>query len=160
MDIAAIRALLDYDQATGSFTWKRGIRSLGGRKAGTRWENGYIRIRVLKRYVYAHRLAFAFLNDRWPTEVDHINGDRTDNRASNLRECTRQQNQWNAKKRGASPASPHKGVTWSKQKGKWQARLSKDYKNLHLGFFETDAAAGAAYMVAAKSVAGEFARGG
>ncbi len=159
MDIDQLRLLLDYDPATGDFTWKRGLRSVGGRKAGTRWQNGYTRIRVLGRYVYAHRLAFAFLYDRWPSEVDHVNGDRADNRADNLRECTRQQNQWNARKRGDSPASQYKGVTWCKQKCKWQARLHKDYKSQHLVFFDSEEAAGAAYLAAAQRVAGEFARG-
>lgn len=158
MDIDAFKQKLDYDPQTGQFTWKRGIRSVGGRPAGTLWKNGYTRIRVAGKYVYAHRLAFAFMHDYWPAEVDHANGDRQDNRVQNLRECTRQQNQWNARKRGQNPSSTHKGVYWNKQKNKWQARFNENHKSKHLGFFDDEAAAGAAYLAAANSAAGEFAR--
>jgi hypothetical protein len=153
MDISQIKALLDYNPATGEFAWKP-----GGRRAGTAWSNGYTRIRVRGKYYYAHRLAFAFVHDYWPVEVDHANGQRQDNRIENLRECTRQQNQWNARKRGVNPTSVCKGVHWNKQKRKWQARLHENYKHQHLGFFDSEEDAGQAYLTAASQAAGEFAR--
>lgn len=158
MDIDTLKQKLDYDPTTGAFTWRNGIRAVGGRPAGTLWENGYVRIRAMGRYVYAHRLAFAFSHGYWPSEVDHANGDRQDNRAENLRECTRQQNQWNARKRGDNPTSLFKGVYWNRQKGKWQARLCAGYRSRHLGFFDDESAAAAAYLAAASKAAGEFAR--
>lgn len=158
MEIADFRALLDYEPLTGVFTWKHGLRAIGGRPAGTLWPNGYVRIRVKGRYVYAHRLAYAFVHDRWADEVDPRDGCRANNAALNLRDCTRQQNQWNARKRGAKPTSQYKGVSWSSQKAKWHAKIVVDDKARHLGFFADEAQAGAAYATAAQRIAGEFAR--
>lgn len=157
-EIERIHALLDYDPDTGVIKWKRGTRRVGGTVAGTINEKGYIRLRCRGKFYYAHRVAFALIHARWPVEVDHVNGDRSDNRADNLRECTRQQNQWNARKRGSTPSSQYKGVYWNKQKAKWQARICENYRSTHLGFFDDEAAAGAAYLSAAQKVAGDFSR--
>ena len=89
--------------------------------------------------------------------VDHINGDRLDNRRINLRLSTRSQNAFNVKKNPVNASSRYKGVSWSKIKNKWHARIRKDYKMNHLGYFEDEHLAALAYDKAALKMAGEFA---
>jgi hypothetical protein len=66
--------------------------------------------------------------------IDHINRDRTDNRKSNLRFATLQQNNYN-KDRSNNGSSGHKGVSWSKTMNKWEAYINKNYKRFILGYY-------------------------
>lgn len=88
-------------------------------------------------------------------EVDHISGDKIDNRRSNLRAATKQQNGFN---RGLSRnnTSGWKGVSWHRPTGKWVARLTLKYKEIYLGLFEDKDEAIAARISAAKEHHGEF----
>jgi hypothetical protein len=92
-----------------------------------------------------------------PKEVDHINGDPTDNRWSNLREATPQQNKFN---RGTckSNKSGFKGVSRHKQNGNWVAEITHNYRKYHIGCFDTPEEAHEAYKKAAYILHGEFAR--
>lgn len=89
--------------------------------------------------------------------ADHIDGDGLNNRRANLRKCSRAENQRN---RGAqqNSTSGFKGVTWSRQKGKWRASIQVAGSTKNLGYFETSAAAHEAYSAAAVTLHGEFAR--
>tara|TARA_R110000765_G_scaffold49675_2_gene101066 strand:+ start:369 stop:986 length:618 start_codon:yes stop_codon:yes gene_type:complete len=95
--------------------------------------------------------------------VDHINGDKQDNRRSNLRLATRADNEANKKKRrtqaGGQPSSQWKGVTEVKdgRKKKWRATLTFEKKNIALGYFHDELDAAYAYNVAALEYYGEFA---
>ena len=90
-------------------------------------------------------------------DVDHINGDKLDNRKSNLRVCTQSQNMMN---RGLQKnnKSGFKGVSRHSQSGKWWARIAKDGKKFSLGLHHTPEEAGEAYRKAAESLHGEYAR--
>lgn len=89
--------------------------------------------------------------------VDHISGDRLDNRRANLRFATNAQNKWNAVQHRDN-TSGFKGVSWAKQAKKWRAKICRFEKQYHLGYFKTPAAAHAAYCAAAARLHGEFAR--
>jgi len=73
-------------------------------------------------------------------DVDHINHNRLDNRKSNLRIVTRQQNHFNRSK--------VKGYIWNKSSKKWQAYIVINRKKIHLGYFDTEEEARNAYLLA------------
>lgn len=93
-------------------------------------------------------------------KVDHKNGDGLDNRRSNLRVCTQQQNTFN-QKLSKTNTSGYKGVCYSpygKRLKRWVAKINKDGKQKHLGYFLTAKEAALAYNVSAKDLFGEFAQ--
>jgi hypothetical protein len=94
------------------------------------------------------RMHRAVINAPAGYDVDHINGNKLDNRKSNLRTATRSQNNYN-KSAQSNSTSGFKGVSWSKQKNKWRARIHVDKKEINLGFFEYKVDAVFAYNEAA-----------
>jgi len=141
-----VRSLLNYDPETGIFRWSKSFGPVSkGSKAGTVVQrnsqrpgggNRYVKIGIDGVKYYAHRLAFLIKEGRWPKEqVDHINGDGTDNRWSNLREVTQAVNSRNATLR-ADNKTGRTGVIWDKRKQKWRAEIRVDDEGIHLGYFE------------------------
>lgn len=120
--------------------------------------NGYVvrRVRIdgRKPIIYLHR---AIMSADWAGDIDHINGDRLDNRRQNLRYATRSENNMNARARKGT-ASRHKGVTWHKQDRLWWAYIKHEGKQRSLGMHKTEADAARAYNAAAKRLFGDFAR--
>jgi hypothetical protein len=152
-----LRTELHYDAQTGVFTriaCRPGVTQ--GRIAGVTNRHGYVVITVLFRQYAAHRLAWLYSFRRWPkSQIDHINGDKTDNRISNLREATPSQNKANT-----SPqrnGSGVKGVSWSVKDQRWHARIQVDGKRVFLGGFASQQEAADAYAAAARLHQGEFA---
>lgn len=91
-----------------------------------------------------------------PTMLDHINGDRADNRIENLRPCTQQENNYNTP--GWSKKKTPKGVTWAAKDNRWQAQISINGKNTYLGQFKTIEEAEAKVNAVRKAKHGKFAR--
>lgn len=98
-----------------------------------------------RKSVLMHRI---ILDAPEELEVDHINGDKLDNRKENLRLCTRTEN-----RRNSRAQNKFKGVVWHKQKNKWMSTI----KGKFLGYFDNDLDAAKAYNEAAKKEYGEFA---
>lgn len=114
--------------------------------------NGYIKAVVpkSKRLISLHRL---IMNIEKKEMIDHISGDKLDNRRNNLRLCTNQQNQFNSKSKGGK--SKYKGVY--KYKNKWAAQITRDYKKNFLGYYDNEIDAAKAYNKKAIELFGEFA---
>lgn len=108
----------------------------------------------------AHRVIMSRVLDRdleKHEQVDHINGNGLDNRRENLRLAASCQNTRNSRLR-VDNSSGYKGVSWKKESSKWVARIMKDKKMVHLGYFDDPTEAYAAYCAAAFELHGEFAR--
>jgi hypothetical protein len=117
---------------------------------GTRF---YAVRRHRNRFIFMHRV---IANAPDGIDVDHINGNRLDNRRCNLRLCTRSENLRNRGSRHGS--SQFKGVYRNKRDQIWQAYITVNKKRLHLGCFGDEFAAAAAYDAAARKHFGDFAR--
>jgi hypothetical protein len=153
------KKVLDYNPETGVFVWKVKMgRQSAGALAGTVGHTPYIYIRVNRIPKLAHRVAFAWVHGRWPNgQIDHINGDKRDNRICNLREATSQQNMANSKRRSDN-TSGFKGVRKARLPGKWWAYIYMNGKDTYLGTYDTPELAHQAYVKAAKIEFGAFAK--
>jgi hypothetical protein len=153
------RSVFDYDPLTGMFRYVPTFKVWGGRAAGHLAANGYCRIRLRNRPFFAHRVAWLMTYGDWPAgEVDHINCLRSDNRISNLRIATRAQNQANIFVTRRSKSGV-KGVSKRHDCNSWMAIIRVGRKKRYLGTFQNIEDASAAYLAAAKTIHGEFARG-
>lgn len=152
-------ALLGYSPEHGTFEWltvRRGAKSSRG--IGTVDRGGYLRIGLLGKRHLAHRLAWLLTHGEWPNgEIDHINGDKLDNRLANLRLVTTTQNQQNRKVMATNPIGL-KGAHRVNATGKWRSTVIAGGKTHYLGTFDTAEEAHAAYTEAAGRLHGEFAR--
>lgn len=116
-------------------------------------KNIYVRTIFDKKCIYLHRFILN-LSDR-SVLVDHINHNGLDNRKSNLRECSAQQNCFN-KRKYKKGSSQYKGVSFNRSKLKWRASIRKGSKSYNLGDFRLEEDAYKAYQVAARELFGEF----
>lgn len=151
-----LKSLLSYDPETGYFTWIMGRRF--GKIAGSANNQGYLVIRINKKLCKAHRLAWLYVYGAISIfDIDHINGNKIDNRIVNLRECTATQNKWNVGIRKGNK-SGFKGVSWSERDDKWRAQISSRSKSKHIGYYATAELASAAYNAKAMELHGNFYR--
>lgn len=114
------------------------IRKSTGKPCGKRANRhtGYAIVGVGKRRLCAHRIIFAIVYGEIPVgEVDHINGDRMDNRIENLRDVSSSENMHNSKKRKDN-SSGFPGVTWYALCQKWRAQIMADKRQIHIGDFD------------------------
>jgi hypothetical protein len=151
-----LREALDYDPATGVFTWKiaRGYTAKAGTVAGCLNALGYVQISFEGGRYSGHRLAWLYVTGRWPSkELDHINRNRADNRLANLREASGKQNHANMGCHRDSKSGV-RGVIFNR--GRWQANMRIDGRYKYLGSFLTKEEARDAYNAKARQVHGEF----
>lgn len=142
LDQTELRRVLAYEPESGVFRWRpRADRDLSwnhrfsGEKAGAVLPIGYRYINFNKRLRTAHRLAWLWMTGDWPAAyIDHINGNRADNRWVNLRAATAGQNGANQGLRSTN-TSGVKGVCWVTSKRKWQASITVGNRDIYLGRF-------------------------
>jgi hypothetical protein len=158
LDAQAARDLLNYDPETGVLTWRlrEGSKTFNARfankPAGCRalstTSGWYLQVGVLGKLYLAHRLAWLIVHGSWPkADLDHKDGDGTNNRLSNLREATRFENNQN-RAISSRNTSGLPGATFCKHAKRWKAQISFQGQNKTLGYFDTAEDAGAAYRQA------------
>jgi hypothetical protein len=133
MDQKTLKNLLLYNEDTGEFKWKKNHgRVKKNSPAGGVNSNGYILIMMYGKNYRAHRLAWLFVNGQLPEDqIDHINGEPTDNRISNLRAVSNIENCKNQKK-PKNNTSGVVGVSWHKIDKKWMAHIAVKCKKITL----------------------------
>ena len=160
-----LKELLHYDPDTGIFTWLADgkCKRKAGDTAGTLdSSNGYIRIRIDKRSYVAHRLAWLYMHGSWPDELlDHINRDRADNRAVNLRQVNYTYNAYNCSPNSNCLYSNYKGVSYDavskrNRAKRWIASIQSKKHRLRERF-HTEKEAALQYNEWAKELHGEYA---
>lgn len=158
LSLERVNALLSYDQETGLLIWRvspsNNIKI--GQAAGTISDRGYLRVRINHKQYPAHRLAWMLSHGYYPEhEVDHINGNKLDNKLTNLRLASRAQNNANMLLRKDN-TSGFKGVSWRPHNKKWVARMSVNGKRKTIGHFATKEEAAQAYINYSLIHQGEF----
>lgn len=137
---------LKYDKDTGEFTWikKNGYKMEINCKAGGINSRGYLVIAFKNRRYSVHRLVWFFEKGIWPKKIiDHINGNKLDNRIVNLREVTARQNNLNQKRHRAGKLV---GAHFNVVSGKWSSSIAIDGKSIFLGNYDSELKAHNAYM--------------
>lgn len=169
MSIQDLAACVAYNQDDGSITWRPRDRSMffrakdflgwnkrfSGKPAGRVDAYGYVSISFRGRKFKGHQVAFFIVHGAVPQCIDHVNGDRSDNRISNLRSASLSDNCANRAmdRRNRSGA---KGVSWHSKARKWQAHVRMHGVAHYLGLFESIDEAKAARDLAATRLHGEF----
>ena len=152
--LAALQQQLSYDPETGLFTWdspsKYNRRVKPGDVAGSlNKSNGYIYIVFMCERYLSHRLAWLFITGSDPAEltIDHIDRDRTNNRSTNLRLATMQQQRWNGPERRG----------WSiDRSGSYRSVIVHNGKQKHLGTYSTAEEARSVYLEACAEIRGNW----
>jgi hypothetical protein len=156
-DAETLRKLLRYEPETGKLYWLprpvemftegrwnsayRKCCSWNGKNAGREALSsvngeGYLTGAIFGRPVKAHRVAWALITGEWPDKIDHISGDRSDNRWQNLRTVDDLENSRN-RKVGANNRTGCSGVGFQKRNQKWRARISANGNVIWLGQFDS-----------------------
>ena len=152
-----VRTLFDYDPETGFLIHKARFGVIAGKRAGC-VNSGYRRVKIHGTPYQEHRIIWLWVTGEWPeNDVDHEDLDKTNNKWKNLRKATRSQNALNAGGRTIRKYGSLKGARYRVGQGNWQAMIRVG-KIVYLGTFATEIEAHAAYLEAAKKLAGEFAR--
>jgi hypothetical protein len=151
------REVFEYEEATGRLTWrvKMSKRRQIGQEAGCIFKStGYRYVGVDGHKFTVHRVVWLMVHGAFPSStIDHINGDRADNRLSNLRDVPHRHNSQNQRR-------PHEdkqsckliGATWDKMWRNWKAQIGHKKKTIYIGRFKTAEEAHAAYLEAKRRI--------
>lgn len=156
-DRALLNEILDYEPETGLLRWKKAL-STSNAKVGSiagchsPSQARYVDISIGGQLYKAHRVIWKMMTGNDPEEVDHINGRKSDNRWSNLREANRSQQMRNMR----SKLKPlPRGVT--RHSNGYRARITIEGKTVALGYFKSVDDAREAYQSASKRLHGSYA---
>ena len=155
-DYQTLKDYIHYDPVEGSFKW---IRPTTGRltirkNIGSVMLNGYLKLMVNRKSYLAHRAAWFLTYGYIPKLIDHVDGNKLNNKISNLREATKAQNAQNSTV--MENASGVRNVTWIKCKKRWRARFLADNNYYVKTFKDLESAADWAREMKTK-LHGEFA---
>ena len=151
-----------FEYRDGSLIWKMVISmkiKVGDIAGHLNKSRGYFLVGIGRKQYLLHRLIFLYHHGYLTKglQIDHIDGDRTNNRIENLREVTNQQNAFNAKISSRNKSGV-KGVTWDEQSQKWRSVIMLSGKQIHFGFYDTIEEATAVIKKARNEYHGDFAR--
>ncbi|WP_341326953.1 HNH endonuclease [Methylotuvimicrobium sp. KM2] len=149
-----LKSLVDYDPATGRFTWRKRTADMftsidaciawnesnAAKPIGAFFTNQrghtYIRVSILGKAYMLSRLIFFYMTGRWPVgDIMHRDRDGTNNAWSNLKEVSRIENMRSLAMTKRN-SSGFVGVSWDRHKNKWHASIMVRYKTIHLGYFD------------------------
>jgi hypothetical protein len=150
-----------FEYRDGTLYW-RGVthpnkQYLADKPAGSMHKTGYRHVTWMGKVHKAHRLIFLMHHGYLPPEIDHINGDRADNRIENLRAANRSENQCN-RPALASNTSGYPGVSWHKKSKAWVVRVMKNGKTVVQAYFKDLELAGLVAVEARHKFHGQYAR--
>lgn len=149
IDPITLRELIAYDPTTGAMTWQvRAQKWFSTKRSCSRWnsiyagtkalhtahKDGYRHGEVLGMSCLAHRAAWALSHGEWPDCIDHINGDRSDNRLANLRSVSKAEN---ARNMGLSRHSTTGVIGISLRGARWIARIRSGGRLIQIGTFDS-----------------------
>ena len=154
LSAAQARALLDYAPDTGLLTWKAtGTGRRSGGEAGNRNTDGYVRTTIKYRAYANHRLAWLIYYGEWPKDqVDHIDGDRSNNRISNLRQASSSINNQNLRRAYPNNKLGVLGVYYETSRNKYVARICVKGRQATIGRFNSLEEASNAYLAAKRAL--------
>lgn len=149
-----LREVLHYDPLTGIFKWRVSLRNgkSPGDIAGALDGYGYFKIGLNERLYLSHRLAWLYMTGEWPpTGIDHINGEKGDNKWNNLRLASDAENAQNQRRAQSNSKSGILGVH-PRPNGRYEARIRIAGKSRYLGTFSTTEEAYAVYVQAKREL--------
>lgn len=150
-----LHELCAYDAKTGALTWRasKGAAKAGRPVGGTHRVKGYGEAMIDGVGYQTHRLIWFYVHAAWPKgEIDHINGNRDDNRIANLRDVSTTLNRQNLRAAHRRKKGGLLGAHYNKKSRRWMAAICINYKQIHLGGFDTAEQAHAAYVAAKRKL--------
>lgn len=128
-----LQKYVSYDPESGVMTWLVDhYRNAAGSVVGHLNSKGYLEITLRRKRYLVHRLAFVLMTGQHPVEVDHINGDRANNRWANLRDVTPAENSKNMKLADSNRSGMY-GVNYCKRTGDWIVSIRVNGKTIRIG---------------------------
>lgn len=149
----------NYEPETGNIYWKKSPKPSikPGDLVKAKHGCGYLLASVKGKTFLQHRLAWFLYYGEWPyDQVDHIDGDRKNNKLTNLRLASKKENMWNSKGK-PNKTSEYKGVSWDRVRNKWAVYIKYDNKVKNVGRFNNEVEAALTYDKWAREKFGKFA---
>lgn len=145
-----VKTLLNYDPVTGVFFWTdKAYGKAKNKKAGYADAKKYFRVQINGKKYFLHRIAWLIIYGSWPVgEIDHIDGNKQNNKIKNLRDVSKNMNQHNRKKAASSNMIGILGVSKTKKGRPYRARIKICGIEKNIGKFDTAEDAHKAYLKA------------